>query len=243
VADLPPSPHVHVANQLAGQLLTCYRSRSSSCHKGRIRVKLYFNIFLLSPRFPNYHEVPGYEYHFLNWLLPHGPFVEVEVEVEVNLRPTVSRPVYLGVRRPSGTHDQFFFSLEISFRQLRVSYFVAPSPTRGRVCNLLYNCFWALPEQSLLGWSPAELTAIFYCLIWDSPNLEGQVPVFISSRNRVAQYPRTLGSFFVASYDSQGSGGGILTRLHTGSPFDGVCLSLWRYLQTNIFYTEPSTLT
>jgi hypothetical protein len=36
-----------------------------------------------------------------------------------------------------------------------------------------YNCFWALPKQ---GWSPAELTAIFYCLIWDSPNLEGQVP-------------------------------------------------------------------
>jgi hypothetical protein len=26
---------------------------------------------------------------------------------------------------------------------------------------------------------------IFYCLIWDSPNLEGQVPVFISPRNRV----------------------------------------------------------
>jgi hypothetical protein len=42
------------------------------------------------------------------------------VEVEVNLRPTVSRPVYLGVRRPSGTCDQFFFLFEISFRQLRV---------------------------------------------------------------------------------------------------------------------------
>jgi hypothetical protein len=39
------------------------------------------------------------------------------------------------------------------------------SLTRGRVYNLLYNCFWALPEQSLLGRSPAELAAIFYCLI------------------------------------------------------------------------------
>jgi hypothetical protein len=28
--------------------------------------------------------------------------------------------------------------------------------------------------------------------------------------------PRALGSLFVASYDSQGCGGGILTRLHTG---------------------------
>jgi hypothetical protein len=84
--------------------------------------------------------------------------------------------------------DQFFFLLEISFRQLRLCYFIVPSLTRGRVCNLLYNCFWALPEQSLLGRSPAELTAIFYCLIWDSPNLEGQVPVFISPTNRVASY-------------------------------------------------------
>jgi hypothetical protein len=77
-----------------------------------------------------------------------------DVEVEVNLRPTVSRPVCLGVRHSSGTHDQFF-------RQLWVYYFVAPSLMRGRICNLLYNCFWALPEQSLLGQSPAELTAIF----------------------------------------------------------------------------------
>jgi hypothetical protein len=139
------------------------------------------------------------------------------VQVEVNLRPTVTRPVCLGARRPSGTRDQFFFLLEMSCRQLQVSYFVAPSLTTGRVCNLLYNCFWALPEQSLLGRSPAELTTIFNCLIWDSPNLEGQVPVFVSPWNRVAQlYPRALGSHFVASYDSQGYGGGILTRLHTG---------------------------
>jgi hypothetical protein len=61
----------------------------------------------------------------------------VEVEVEVNLQPTVSRPVCLGVRRPSGTRDQFFFLLEIPFRHLRVCYIVAPSLTRGRVCNLL----------------------------------------------------------------------------------------------------------
>jgi hypothetical protein len=73
-----------------------------------------------------------------------------------------------------------------------------------------------LPEQSFLGRSPVELMAIFYYLIWDSPNLEGQVPVFIYPSYRVAQlYPRALGSLFVASYDSQGYGGGILTRLHT----------------------------
>jgi hypothetical protein len=46
--------------------------------------------------------------------------VPFEVKVEVNLRPTVSRPICLGVRRPSGTRDQFFFLLEISFRHLKL---------------------------------------------------------------------------------------------------------------------------
>jgi hypothetical protein len=41
------------------------------------------------------------------------------------------------VRYPSGTRDQFFFLLEIFFRQLRVCCFVSQSLTRGRVCNLL----------------------------------------------------------------------------------------------------------
>jgi hypothetical protein len=38
----------------------------------------------------------------------------VSSEVDVNLRPTVSRPVCLGVGPPSGTRDQIFFLLEIS---------------------------------------------------------------------------------------------------------------------------------
>jgi hypothetical protein len=50
-----------------------------------------------------------------------------------------------------------------------------------------------------------------------SPDLEGQVSVFISPRNRVARlYIQALGSLFVASYDSQGYGKDIRSRLHTG---------------------------
>jgi hypothetical protein len=111
------------------------------------------------------------------------------VIVKVILRPTVSRPVCPGVRRPSGTRDQFFFLLQIFFRQLRVCYFVAPSLTRGRVCNLLL--LLVSPVQSLSGLSPTRLKTIFYYPNFlDFPNLEGQVPVFISPRNRVAQlYP------------------------------------------------------
>jgi hypothetical protein len=46
--------------------------------------------------------------------------------------------------------------------------------------------------------------------------MEGQVLVFISPRNRVAQFhTQALDPLFVASYDSQGYGGGIRTLLPT----------------------------
>jgi hypothetical protein len=72
---------------------------------------------------------------------------------EVNLRPTVSRPVCLGVSRPSGTRDQFFSLLEISFRQLRVCYFVAPSLTRGRV---IYYKIASGPCQNSNSWDEVQ---------------------------------------------------------------------------------------
>jgi hypothetical protein len=116
--------------------------------------------------------------------------VEVEVEVEVEVTTDSQSASLSWCQAPIWSPWPDIFSVW----RLRVSCCEAPSLTRGRVCNLLCNCFWALPEQSLLSPSPAELTAIFYSLIWDSPNLEGQVPVFISPRNRVAQlYPRALG--------------------------------------------------
>jgi hypothetical protein len=60
------------------------------------------------------------------------------------------------------------------------------------------------------------------------PNLEGQVIVFISPRNSVTQLcPWALGSPFFASYDSQGYGGRILTRLHTWGERD---LSIISYI-------------
>jgi hypothetical protein len=157
-------------------------------------------------------------------------------------------PVSLGVRHPSGTRDQFFFLLEIFFRQLRIYYYIAPSLETGRVCNLLY-CFWALPEQSLLGRSPAEPTAIFYCLIWDSPNLEGQVPVFISPQEQGGPViPRALGSLFVASYDSQGLRWRYSTPPHLYVKLDAQwwphrCRHMWVLIKScNLYYQSVCRL-
>jgi hypothetical protein len=127
----------------------------------------------------------------------------VEVEVEVNLRRTGSLSVWLGFWLPSRAHDQIFL-LSDNYGFLDVE---RPIWREDGSVIYSYNCFWTFPEQSLSGPS----------LIWGSPNVEGQVPVFISPRNRVAKkHPRALSSLLVASYDSQNYGGGILTRLHMG---------------------------
>jgi hypothetical protein len=48
------------------------------------------------------------------------------------LRPTVSQPVYLGIKHPSGSYDQIL----ITVRQLRVCWYRAFSLTRGLICRL-----------------------------------------------------------------------------------------------------------
>jgi hypothetical protein len=77
--------------------------------------------------------------------------------------------------------------------------------------------------------SSAGPITILYCLISDPTKLEGQVPLFISPRNRVAQlYPQVLVCLSVASYNSQG---GILTHIHMG--FAGCCCC-WYYNQPSV---------
>jgi hypothetical protein len=55
--------------------------------------------------------------------------------------------------------------------------------------SVVYNCCWPSPAQSFSGPSPVVIVIIFYCLRFET-------------------------SLFVASYDSQGYGGGIRLRLH-----------------------------
>jgi hypothetical protein len=68
--------------------------------------------------------------------------------------------------------------------------------------------------------------------IRDSPNLDGQVAVFISPKNRVARlYPQALGSHFVASYDSVEN---MFIVVLQRFPWQHVCLRR-RYLVTPMY--------
>jgi hypothetical protein len=131
--------------------------------------------------------------HFHQCLVHYQKFniiyIVVEVEVEVNLRPTVSRPVRLGIGPPFGTLDQIL-SCSSFFCWHLIILPKASSLTRRRVCSLQWN-------HSL-----APIT-ILYCLIWDCvPFLSplttrrdyggsiltrncSQVPVFIYPGKRV----------------------------------------------------------
>jgi hypothetical protein len=102
--------------------------------------------------------------------------------------------------------DQFFFLLETFLSQLRVCCFMAPSLKRGRVCNLFFliGLASAVPLGSQ---SRKTQNHILLSKFLRIPQPGGQVSVFISPRDRVAQlYPRALGFLSVASYESHGYG-------------------------------------
>jgi hypothetical protein len=128
-----------------------------------------------------------------------------KVKVKIILRPTVSRPVCPGVRRPSGTRDQFFFLLDIFFRHLWDRYFVAPSLTRGLICNLLIQLLLGLARAVTLR-SKSRRTHDHILL----PHLRLPQPggpgscVYIPQEQGGPVIPPGTGFPFVASYDSQG---------------------------------------
>jgi hypothetical protein len=117
------------------------------------------------------------------------------VQVQVILRQTVSRTVRLGVGFSVWQLLPFFFMQGALWRE---DGSVICSPTT----HWLESC--RTHTHTLLS-------------LLRLPQPAGPGPRIYIPRNRVVQlYPWALGSLFVTSYDSQGYGGGILSRFHTG---------------------------
>jgi hypothetical protein len=112
-------------------------------------------------------------------------------------RRSVGQSVFVSdTRLGSATNILLFFSYLVSCRFVDVG-----CPLWRVVGSVIYSCCWASPTQSFSVPSPAGLVTKLFLLsqIWDSPNQEGQVPVFISPKIRVDQLSSKL------MYAAQGS--------------------------------------
>jgi hypothetical protein len=128
------------------------------------------------------------------------------------LRKTVSRPVSLGVDPHLGSKTRSWLLSDSCV------FVDVGRPLRREDGSVSLQLLLAVASAVILGSeSLGTHDRILLFQIQDSINLEGQILIFISFRNRVAQlYPQALGSLFIASYDSQGYGGSIRTRLNAG---------------------------
>jgi hypothetical protein len=98
----------------------------------------------------------------LSWMLTANYWLSLSL----TLRPTVSLPIYLGIKHPSGAYDQ----IVITVGQLRVCWCGVLSLTRGRVCHL--QLLLALASAVILvSESLGTRDRILLCQIWDSPFL------------------------------------------------------------------------
>jgi hypothetical protein len=100
----------------------------------------------------------------LPWLSSTKNSTELNLRLSLIIRPTVSRPVCLGIKHPSGAYDQIFSTVD----NYGLVLCGAPSLTRRRVC-LLYLLL-AL-ASAVFPWSESLRTRdhILLSQIWDFP--------------------------------------------------------------------------
>jgi hypothetical protein len=105
------------------------------------------------------------------YIMAPGPitttyFIHLHIQVQVILRPTVSRPVCPSIWPPPGTREYFFLSTEMIIRHLSLYNMGRPLWQEDGSVIYSYKCYWVLPA---LSWVQVlqHLRLYFCCLIWD----------------------------------------------------------------------------
>jgi hypothetical protein len=80
-----------------------------------------------------------------------SPLTATQIKVKVILWPTVSRPVYLGVKHHLGSKARFLLQLD------SCGFVDVGRPLSREEGSVVYNCCWYSPAQSFSGPSPAGL--------------------------------------------------------------------------------------
>jgi hypothetical protein len=92
----------------------------------------------------------------------HRPPENPCLSLSLTLQPTVSRPVCLGLKHPSGAYDQILFlSDSCGFVDVGRCLWREDGP-------VAYKCSWSSPAQSFSGPTPLGFVTIFYCLRFET---------------------------------------------------------------------------
>jgi hypothetical protein len=161
------------------------------------------------------------------WLILHSI---IESELVYDWRFTANQ--FILATSPLRLTNRLFFQLNTCDH----SPYVTSSLTRGWVYRL--QLLLALASAYILG--SESLRTHDHILLFHirvSLNLEARSPYLYPPGTWCPSYnPQALGSLFVASYDSQGYGGGIRPRLHN---LEGKSAMPWRINSRSIEYKKP----